>query len=254
MTLENLFGSFMALILKFADPYKKLFIQTQCKVHIFNNNQAFRLLRQYKYLEVYYLLKPYFKSINRGSVWADQSFKSTSHFYNPKTKRGMFGYSNALKLTEDYYEKALHYYIVKDYSKSMFYLGACVHIIQDLTIPQHVSIRLLDHHRSYENFVKYTYDLVKDYRSTDPPILLPDVKTYLEYNARLALKIDATYKKTHPLKMRFFKMSLSSLPLAQSTTAGCFILFVEDLKKYHDVMKERNIMWVKNGKLLEPLI
>ncbi|MBC7959925.1 MAG: zinc dependent phospholipase C family protein, partial [Vallitaleaceae bacterium] len=175
---------------------------------------------------------PYIKEINKGSVWADQSFKSTNHFYNPKTKKGMFGYSHALNLVENYYNRALYLYSKKQFSKAMFFLGAAIHIIQDLTIPQHVRVRLLDHHRSFENFVKYTYDLVEDYRSMDPPILLPDVRTYLEYNARIALKVDQTYKDLLPMRVRFFKITLSCLPLAQSTSAGCIILFVQDLNRY----------------------
>lgn len=237
MTFENVFGNFMGLLLKVANPYKKLFIKTQCQVHIFNNMHAFRLLRKYKYLEAYFLIKPYIKEINKGSVWADQGFKSTSHFYNPKTNKGMFGYSNALKLCETYYNRALHFYIIRDFSKSMFYLGACIHIVQDLTIPQHVRVRLLDHHRSYENFVKYTYDLVKDYRANDPPILLPDIKTYLDYNARIALRIDQLYKHILPLKLRFYKMTLSSLPLAQGTSAGCILLFIQDLNHYQKMLQ-----------------
>lgn len=238
MTLENFFGNYMGLLLRFANPYKKLIIKTECQVHIFNNMQAFRLLRQFKHLEAYFLIKPFIREINNGSVWADQGFKSTSHFYNPKTKKGMFGYSNALSLAETYYNRALRFYISKNFAKSMFYLGACIHIIQDLTIAQHVRVRLLDHHRSYENFVKYTYDLIKDYRSIDPPILLPDVKTYLEYNARIALKIDQKYKHVLPHKLRFFKMTLISLPLAQSTSAGCILLFVNDLNRYQKTFQK----------------
>lgn len=241
MTFENLYGNFMRILFLYLNPIKKVFIHTECQVHLFNNIEALRLLKQFGYKEAYSLMKTHIEPIQRGSLWADQNFKSSSHFYNPKNKRGLFGHSHALTLAKSYYDKALHYYIIKDYKLSMFYLGACIHIIQDLTIPQHVQIRLLDHHRGYENFVKYTYDLVTEYRSIDPPIILNDIQTYLEYNARIALRIDRAYRDVVPLKMRFFKLTLSSLPLAQSTSAGCMILFLKDIKKHENSYVKRPI-------------
>lgn len=234
MRFEKFYGSSIRILFLFLNPIKKVLIHTECQVHLYNNLQALRLLKEFDYKEAYNLMKIYIDPIQKGTVWADQNFKSSSHFYNPKSSRGLFGQSTALSLAESYYEKAIHYYIVKNYRLSMFFFGACIHIVQDLTIPQHVQIRLLDHHRSYENFVKYTYDLVKEYRSTDPPIILKDIKTYLEYNARIALRIDRNYRDVLPLKTRFFKLTLSSLPLAQSTSAGCMVLFLQDIKKYEN--------------------
>ena len=229
---EKIYGIVITFLFLLVNPYKNLFVHTECEVHLFNNLHALKLLRQYGYTNAYKLMKTYWRPIQKGSVWADQNFKSTGHFYNPKQNKGMFGQSNALKLAEGYYKKALYFYKNNQPEKAFFYFGACIHIIQDLTVPQHVRIRLLNHHRSYENFVKYTYDLVKEYRTSSPPIILPDVRTYLDYNARVAIKIDQAYYKTTPLKIRFFKQTLSSLPLAQCTTAGCMITFFIDTLKH----------------------
>ncbi|PKM94027.1 MAG: phospholipase [Firmicutes bacterium HGW-Firmicutes-1] len=242
MKFELFYGNSMRILFALINPIKKMIIHTECQVHLFNNIQALRLLREYNYNDEYKLMKKYIKPIQLGSVWADQNFKSSSHFYNPKNRKGLFGHSHALTLAETYYNQALHSYIIKDYSKAMFYFGACIHIIQDLTIPQHVRIRLLDNHRSYENFVKYTFDLVREYRSVDPPIVLNDVKSYLEYNARIALRIDREYRDVQPLKIRFFKMTLSSLPLAQSTSAGCMVQFMKDIKKHEKSYVRKSAM------------
>ncbi len=39
----------------------------------------------------------YINDINAGVVWADQDLKSSNHFYNPYTNKGLYGNSNAKK-------------------------------------------------------------------------------------------------------------------------------------------------------------
>ena len=61
----------------------------------------------------------------------------------------------------DYYQEALSLWAKGEFNKSLFYLGATLHIIQDMTIPQHANIRLLDDHHQYESYVKHTYEYIK---------------------------------------------------------------------------------------------
>lgn len=231
MLLEKIYGQSFKKILKIINPVKKIIITTECEVHLFNNHHAIMLLKKYNYDEAYAFFKSHIKDINKGSVWADQDFKSINHFYNPYKKKGLFGHGHSLELAENYYNIALGLYLKNDIKAAMFYFGACIHIIQDLTIPQHVNIRLLDNHRQYENFVKYTFDIVKEYISEDPPILLDNPKAYIEYNARIAIRIGNKYYKENSRKLRFHKITLTSLPLAQSTSAGAMILFLNDISK-----------------------
>lgn len=228
--IENYYGISLRKVLKFLNPFKKLLIKTECEVHIFNNIQSIKLLKKFKYDQEYFFYKKFLKELNEGVVWADQDFKSVNHFYNPYKNKGLFGHSNSLNLTQEYYDKAIYYWQLGLKRKAMFFLGACVHIIQDLTVYQHVHIRLLDNHRQYENFVKYTYDLVREYRSDKRPIVLNTPKEYVEFNSRIALRIENKYRKIKNRKLRFYYYTLSSLPLAQTTTAGCLLMFLEDLK------------------------
>jgi phospholipase C len=228
---ESYYGKLLNNLLKIINPIKKIVISTDCEVHIFNNYHAVQLLKKYNYNTEYHLFNKYLKDINEGSVWADQDFKSIAHFYNPHMKRGLFGNNNSLNLTNEYYNKAIRLWKAGNKNKAMFYLGACVHIIQDLTISQHVKIRLLDGHRKYENYVKYTHDLVKEYIAAKEPILLNSPEEYIEYNAYHAIKIDDKVKKIPSLKHQFYHKTIYILPLAQQTTAGCLILFLKDLKE-----------------------
>ena len=208
-----------------------MFIATDCEVHKFNNYHGLQLLKKFNYEDEYELFSKYLEDIDKGSVWADQDFRSIAHFYNPNMERGLFGHSHSLAVTKDYYDKALKLWKKGDRNNSMFYLGACVHIIQDLTISQHVKIRLLDQHRQYENYVKYTHDLVKEYIADKPPILLSSPEKYIRYNAIRAIRIENKVKNIPTRKLRFYEKTLYSLPLAQRTTAGCYLLFLKDLKK-----------------------
>lgn len=230
MTFENICSIVLNNVFRIINPFKKRLVHTRCQVHIFNNAQAVRVLKDFGYDEQYEFFKKNLEDFNDGSVWADQNFKSTAHFYNPKTGRGLFGRGHSKDLVRTYYGEALRFYFTGNTETAMFFLGACTHIIQDLTIPQHVTVRLFDNHRQFEDFVKYTYNLVREYRSNRPPVILPKIDDYVEFNARIALKLDKAYGKLKPLKLRFFKVTLSSLPLAQSTTAGAMLLFWNDMK------------------------
>jgi phospholipase C len=138
---ERYYGKSLRRLLKIINPLKKIFISTECEVHKFINYHALQLLKRYRYEDEYELFQNYLDYINEGAVWADQDFKSIAHFYNPDKERGLFGHSHSLALVKDYYKKALKLWKEGNKSKSMFYFGAYVHIVQDLTISQHVKIR-----------------------------------------------------------------------------------------------------------------
>ncbi len=228
--IENYYGAAFKTFLSLINPFKKVIIKTEVKVHQYINIRAIRIIKGYGYNREYELLNKYIKQLNNGVVWADQDFKSINHFYNPVKKRGLYGHSNALLLTQKYYDNALKYWKSDNIDKAMFYLGACVHIIQDLTIPQHVNIRLLDNHRQYENFVKTTYDVVKEFSTLRSPIVFDNLENYVRFNSKVALRVYKQFKKIKKDKSRFYKITRCALPLAQRTTAGCLLMFMNDLK------------------------
>ncbi len=137
----------------------------------------------------------------------------------------MYGRSNALALAVDYYVNAVRLYRRMDMDKSMFYLGAALHLIQDVTIPQHVNIRLLDDHRQFENFVKRTYENVDAFKAYHGAYILSTLENYLKFNARTALKIYKRFKNVTDDESRYYRITRCTLPLAQRTTAGAMVLF-----------------------------
>ena len=127
----------------------------------------------------------------------------------------MYGYDdNALTVARGYYLKALKYFTLEDYDKSMFYFGAACHIIQDLTVPQHAKGKLFDNHRQFELYVKENYTKINRFKCREEPIILNSVADYANYNS---------------LNTKFYLTALKSLTLAQRTSAGCMIMFYNDL-------------------------
>lgn len=117
----------------------------------------------------------------------------------------------------------------------MFYLGAALHLIQDVTIPQHVNIRLLDDHRQFETFVKRTYQNVNAFQAYHGAYVLRTLENYMKFNARTALKIYKRYRSIENEESRYYHITKCTLPLAERTTAGAMILFYN-----HVIKKEKS--------------
>jgi len=229
LTFEKTYNHFLTRIFLILNPLKKSIINTQCQVHKYINIESLLILRNDGYLDEFNFFKSYISDINEGAVWADQDFKSSNHFYNPYKHRGLFGRSDAMTLGMDYYSNSLRLYQQNEFSKSMFYLGAALHIIQDMTVPQHANIRLLDSHRQYETFIKRTYKYTKDFKVYNGAYILYTIEDYIRFNARVAMKIYRHFNHIRDREGRYYKVAKCSLPLAKRTSAGAMVMFYNDI-------------------------
>lgn len=228
--LESAYSKALSSTFKVVSPIKRTIKKTECEVHLYIQENALEILNINGYKDEFNLFKEYRLKINEGLVWADQDFKCYHHFYDPRAEKGMYGdEDNALTVARSYYLKALKYFTLENYDKSMFYFGAMCHIIQDLTIPQHAKGKLFDNHRQFEAYIKENYRTIKRFKSTEEPIILKSVDEYANYNSLNAIKTDFIYKNIAHLNTRFYLIAIKSLTLAQKTTAGCMIMFYNDL-------------------------
>jgi len=232
--VEKTYGFLFKYTLFAVNPLKKAIIRTECRIHKLINIQALTILRNDGYEDAYSFFSDHIFQINEGAVWADQDFKSSGHFYNPVKKRGLFGNKNALSLAVEYYTNALKCWYSDDTDKSMFFLGAALHIVQDMTVPQHANIRLLDKHRQFENFIQKNYLYSSKVIAYRGGYYLDSIEEFVKCNARVAIKIFTRLKDIKDTEKRFYTISKFILPLAQKSTAGCFIRFYRDIssKKY----------------------
>lgn len=237
---ERSYSVVITNLFRAVNPIKKRIMKTECKVHKYINEQGIIILKNDNNIRAYNLFHAFIKDINMGTVWADQDLKSSNHFYNPEKDRGLYGRSNAYREYILYYSNALKLFNSGDIRAAMFYLGAACHLIQDMTVPQHVNIRLLGHHKKYENWVKKMYLEYEDFEVSRGGIYLESPAEYIHYNSSMSLKI---YKK-HSLEERIYKkfhdVTAEILTLAQKTTAGLMMNFYYDIKNERHEMTDRN--------------
>lgn len=226
--IETIYNRVLSGVFTLANPIKKSVKRTECKVHICINYYALDAIINEKLLSQYNLFNAYIDNINEGAVWADQDFRSSNHFYNPFKKRGLFGRRSAMDLAIEYYSNAIKLW-PKDKNKSMFNLGAAAHIIQDMTVPQHANIKLLDDHHQYEKFVEKKYRDFKVYNEDLKPYMLDSISDYVRFNSRLALKIHRKFKGIKEDERRFSRITKCTIPLSIRTTAGLMIIYYSEI-------------------------
>ena len=223
--MESFYGNAVNYAFTALNPFKKMIIQTQCEVHKYINDQALNILKNEYYINEHSYFNHFISDIDEGTVWADQDFKSSSHFYNPQTNKGLYGRSNAMDLAIKYHDRCLGLMRIGGYQRAMFYFGATVHLIQDMTIPQHANIRILGDHRHYEDFIKSSYQYIIDFKVETGTYKLNSLESYIQFNAKIAMSIYKKFKNIKNNETRFYKMAACTLPLAQRTTAGFMVLF-----------------------------
>ncbi len=236
--IERSYSILYRKVAKAVNPLKKKVIKTECIVHKFINNQAVEILKNDGHNKVYNIVSKYIDEINEGAVWADQDFKSSNHFYNPKTNKGLYGNSNAKIECITYYRRAIKEYFQGNIKDAMFYLGAACHLIQDLTIPQHANIELLNNHRSYENWVIKMYNKHHKFKVNSGGIYLDSLEYYINLNTHKAIETYQQFSKLKNEHMKFYKITSVSLILAQKTTAGLMNNFFYDIQR----LKAINLM------------
>lgn len=238
--VEFSYGKVFKNVLKAVNPIKKKIIKTECLVHKFINNQAVEILYNDGHLRTYELMHAYINQINSGAVWADQDFKSSNHFYNPNTKKGLYGSSDAFKEFMLFYTKALNKYFKGDINKAMFYVGAACHILQDMTVPQHVNVNLLKHHRKYELWVIRTHLEHDNFRVYEGGTYFNNLQEFFDYNSRKAISAYSQYSHEENLNVKFYGITSIILVVAQKSTAGLMLKFYNDIQKIspHRVEKD----------------
>ncbi|MGI6706021.1 MAG: zinc dependent phospholipase C family protein [Clostridia bacterium] len=222
---ERTYGGMTRFVLAALNPFKKATVHTECKIHRQMNKQALRILHNEGYQEAYVFYGKHKEILDKGAVWADQDFKSLQHFYHPYRKKGIYGQKNARQLAEEYYFKAIRSYYLGRVERAVFFLGAVAHLIQDMTIPQHANIRLLSNHRKYETFVKHFYNSTHDVKAEKGIIEFDELREYIQFNSRTALKMHRLYGGIGDRKERFYRIAKCSIPLAERTTAGFLLMF-----------------------------
>lgn len=228
---EKTYGTALRGMMTAVNPIKKKIIKTHCTIHKFINMQAIEILRNEGYIKEQEFFKKHIIPLNEGVSWADQDFKSSNHFYHFSRGKGLYGFSDALTECKRYYGKSIAYMKVGDVDKAMFYLGASCHLIQDMTVPQHVNNKLLDSHRKFELWIIKRF--MSDYSFLiDKGILrYKTLDDYIKTNALVANNVYLKYLNIADREERYGKMASAIIKEAQNSTAGFLIDYYETIHK-----------------------
>jgi phospholipase C len=230
-TIEKTYGKLFRYATIAINPFKKVVIHTECQIHKFINRQALEILKNDNFKEVNSFFSDFLVQLNEGVVWADQDFKSSGHFYSPEKDKGLYGNKDALSLALEYYNTATEFWKTEDTDLAMFYLGATIHLVQDMTVPQHANIKLLDDHRQFENFIKKIYLFTPEFKVDSGGYYIESIEEAIRFNARNSMKVYSKLKNILDDNLRYYTISKYMLPLAERTTAGCLMRFYKDIAK-----------------------
>lgn len=228
--IENTYGKALRGMMFAVNPIKKKVLKTNCTIHKFINIQAVEILKNESYIEEHEFFKEYIKPLNEGVTWADQDFKSSNHFYHFSKGKGLYGFSDALTEFKRYYNKSLNCYKLKDMDRAMFFLGACCHLIQDMTVPQHVNNRLLNSHRQFEMWIIKRFYSDYSFLIDKGIVQYKSVDEYIKNNALFANNAFLKYSSIYSREERYGKIATAVIKEAQNTTAGFLIDYYNTIK------------------------
>ncbi|MFD3156399.1 zinc dependent phospholipase C family protein [Haloimpatiens sp. FM7330] len=228
--IEKTYGKTVKGVMHVINPLKKKIIKTFCTVHKYINIKAVEILKINDHIDEYEFYKNNIRTLNEGVMWADQDFKSTNHFYHVVKGRGLFGFSDALTECKRYYDKSILFLKQKNLKKSIFYLGAACHLIQDATVPQHVNNKLLKEHRKFEVWI--TSKLMNDYSFEEEKKIkrYDTIDEYIKNNAVLAYNCYKKYVNIKEKEERYEKISNTIIREAEKTTAGFLVDYYAEYK------------------------
>lgn len=141
----------LRLLLTAAAPFQGL-IAPISGTHGFINRQALAILAADGYRDEASWLLSQIDALCEGGDWADVGWKNVGHMYDPMTGRGFKGWPSAPQMVRTYWDLARRSQAEQDEPAAAFYLGAAVHLVQDLCVPHHAAATPWHGHREFETW------------------------------------------------------------------------------------------------------
>jgi len=215
-------------ILALGEPIHML-VDSKAITHTFCNRQALIILYNDGLDKAAELVRKYLHYVNQGSCWADRGWKCLAHYLHPDNGRGLGPWPDAAQEGKSYFEIALNLWKQGKMSRSFFYLGASLHLLQDVCVPHHAKRIAFNGHQSFEKWARknrHNYQIKANglYKSskTKPEEWFYD-------NAGIAVKYyhPSLCSKSNEDILHHTVGIL--LPLAQKTAAGFINYFFQNL-------------------------
>lgn len=204
-------------------PFQRFF-DIKGGTHRFLTEKAVEILRSDGFVEAAAFLSGWLETIVRGNYWADTLWMNATHHYNPKTKRGLWIWTSAADQIRNWWNQCLAQWKKGNEEKSLFMLGACLHIVQDCCQPFHSNGIALGRHQKYE---KWADAHKQDYGVSEGGLYGVSLKAEGWAVANAELSCDYLDDVDSMDESRMDKATGILLPRAMRTSAGFLNYFME---------------------------
>ncbi|TLM98380.1 phospholipase, partial [bacterium] len=207
-------------------PVQKL-LNTPGRTHNFCNLQAQNILHNDGLPGYARIVEEFQQQLEQGVNWADEGLKNTAHFYLSDSEKGLPGCWDASVECERHWQKAVQKWKAGNYERAFYYLGAAVHLVQDLCVPHHAWGFLFDGHQEYEDWAEAHCD---SYQVCNRGIyeLGWSRSEWVRANAQLSRRYMPLVRHGVP-ESDYHRATAVLLPRAQRTTAGFIACFLSSM-------------------------
>jgi len=210
------------ILLASAGPLQ-YFLDSPGVTHVQCLNQAYIVLKRDGKEDVATLFNAHHSTLTRGLYWADRGWKNVNHFYSHPNKQGIIGWPGVSAECQYYFNKAFTFF-PKNVDKCMFFLGAALHLIQDMCVPHHSLGILFDGHKEFETWATHNWDKFPVTCGMYLPFSHP--AQWIDHNARVSSPLYPLVSLKEGCSEESYKKALETLiPLTIATSAG-FLDFV----------------------------
>lgn len=210
-------GKMTKLLLASAGPLQ-YFIDSPGVTHVHCLEQAYITLKQDGKEDVARLFKAYHSALIKGLYWADRGWKNVNHFYSHPDKQGFMDWPGATGECQYYFNKAFIFF-PKNVDKGMFYLGAALHLVQDMCVPHHSLGNVFDGHKEFETWATQNWAMFPATNGAYLPFSHP--AQWIDHNASLSAPLYPLVSLAEGCSEESYERASKILiPLTIATSAG----------------------------------
>lgn len=210
-------GKVTKLLLASAGPLQ-YFLDSPGETHVRCLEQAYLVLMNDGREDVAKLFNVHHSTLTKGIYWADRGWKNVNHFYSHPDKQGFMVWPGARAECQYYYNKALNFF-PSNVDKGMFFLGAALHVVQDMCVPHHSLGIVFDGHKEFETWASQNWDKFL----TTSGMYLPYYHSvqWIDHNASLSGPLYPLVSQVEGCNRESYeKASKILIPLTIATSAG----------------------------------